>query len=154
MTARQLSNFDADIQIDKGRDQGVDDGMPVVGAGGLVGQVTFASHNSATIQLVTDGQSKVGVSFGNPPNDAVADGQGVGVPLSGEFIQPGTPITKGEVMYTNGLQEAEFPSGIPVARVQSVRAVSGASALEVTATPMADLTSLTYVDVVQWRPAP
>ena len=68
MTAQTIdeysSNFTATITLDKGRADGVDVGYPVVGAGGLVGQVIQSFHHTCVVQLVTDGQSKVGVTFG------------------------------------------------------------------------------------------
>jgi cell shape-determining protein MreC len=71
------SNFTATITLDKGRDDGVDVGFPVVGAGGLVGQVIQSFHHTATVQLVTDGQSKVGVTFGDHNQyTGIVDGQG------------------------------------------------------------------------------
>jgi len=148
------SNFAATIDIDKGRSEGVSLNMPVVGAGGLVGQVVQANHTTSTVRLITDGQSKVGVSFGSPPTDAVVNGQAPDQPLSVDFIAPGTPIHKGEVLYTNGLQSGEFPPGIPVAYVTSFHTVAGASQMIVTAQPMANLNQLTYVAVVQWYPTP
>ncbi len=57
------SNFTMTITIDKGRSDGVDVGMPVVGAGGLVGQVIQSFHHTAVVRLVKDGQSKVGVTL-------------------------------------------------------------------------------------------
>ena len=39
-------------------------GYPVVGAGGLVGQVIQSFHHTSVVRLITDGQSKVGVVFG------------------------------------------------------------------------------------------
>ncbi len=41
--------------------------MPVVGAGGLVGQVVEVSHHTATVRLITDGQSAVGTRYGPAP---------------------------------------------------------------------------------------
>ena len=69
MTAQTIreysSNFTATITIDKGRADGVDVGYPVVGAGGLVGQVIQPFHHTSVVRLITDGQSKVGVTFGS-----------------------------------------------------------------------------------------
>ena len=149
-----VSNFAATIQIDKGRSDGVGLGMPVVGAGGLVGQVVQANHTTATVRLLTDGQSKVGVTFGRPAQQATVDGQGPGDPLTADFIAPSTPISRGQVMYTNGLQGGEFPAGIPVAYVTAVHTLPGASQMSVAVQPMANLNQLAYVAVVQWYPAP
>ena len=70
------SNFTATITLDKGRADGVDVGYPVVGAGGLVGQVIQAFHHTSVVRLVTDGQSKVGVMFGSDQATGIVDGQG------------------------------------------------------------------------------
>jgi rod shape-determining protein MreC len=152
--AVDASNFAATIQINKGRSDGVQVGMPVVGSGGLVGQIVQANHGSSTVRLLTDGQSKVGVTFGNPPQQSTVDGQGPGDPMTADFIAPGTPIHLQQVMYTNGLQGGEFPQGIPVAFVTSVHTLAGASQISVQVQPMANLNQLTYVDVVQWYPTP
>ena len=150
-----LSNFVATIGINKGRSQGVEVGDPVVGAGGLIGQVAQAGHSTATIRLITDGQSKVGAVFG-PANEltATVNGQGVGDPLAVDFVAPQTPLSRGERLYTNQLMGGEFPAGIPVAFVQSFHTSSGASQISIAAQPLADLENLAYVDVVQWQPSP
>jgi rod shape-determining protein MreC len=147
------SNFDAEITIGKGRDQGVTVGEPVVAAGGLVGQVIEASHNTAVVQLITDSRSSVGVAFG-PTNQAYATvtGQGAGQPLSVDFVPAQTPLHKGEVLYTNGLAGEQFPANIPVAVIRSFRTTVGSGSMVVTATPLANLNELAYVDVVQWEP--
>lgn len=149
------SNFAATSEINKGSGSGVTVGMPIVGAGGLVGQVVRVSRSTATVRLVTDGQSKVGVSFGAPSCGtctATIDGQGSGKAMAANFVAPLTPLHKGEVMSTNGLAGGEFPPGLPVGFVHSYHQVSGASQINVTVEPMANLNQLAYVDVVIWEP--
>lgn len=148
------SNFAATVDINKGRDEGVQLGMPVVASGGLVGQVVQANHHTATVRLVTDGQSTVGVRYGKSPGAlAVLDGQGSGKPLSAGLVPVNTRLTKGEIFYTSGLQGAIFPASIPVARVVSARSGRSASQESVTLEPAVDLASLRYVSVVLWGPA-
>jgi rod shape-determining protein MreC len=147
------SNFTMTITIDKGRADGVDVGMPVVGAGGLVGQVIQSFHHTAVVQLITDGPSKVGVSFGRGSNlTGTVDGQGPDSSMTADLIAPHTALTKGEKMYTSSLDDAAFPPGIPVARVKSFHTGAGASQEAVNVTPIANLTQLAYVDVVVWEP--
>ncbi len=149
-----ISNFASTIEIDKGRGQGVDVGDPVVGAGGLVGQVVQAAHGTATVRLVTDGQSKVGVTVGTTPTSATVNGQGSGRALSVAFITPGTPLQRGEALFTDQLQGAEFPAGIPVGFITAFHTVPGATQQTVAARPAANLGELAYVAVVQWQPTP
>jgi rod shape-determining protein MreC len=149
------SNFASTIEIDKGSSDGVTIGMPVVGSGGLAGQVVRVSNGTATVRLVTDGQSKVGVMFGASTCttcSATIDGQGAGKPMTASFVAPNTPLTKGEVMYTNGLSGGEFPAGLPVGYVSGFHQVSGASQINVSVEPESDLNQLGYVDVIIWEP--
>jgi rod shape-determining protein MreC len=148
---QNTSNFTMTITIDKGRSQGVDVGMPVVGAGGLVGQVEQAFHNSSVVLLITDGQSKVGVTFGAGVNGTV-DGEGPDDPLSVDLVPLRTALHKGERMYTSSLNGASFPPGIPVSYVTAYHATAGAAQETVTVQPQANMGQLGYVDVVLWEP--
>ena len=111
------SDFAATIDISVGRDDGVQLDMPVVGPGGLVGQIVQANHTTATVRLITDGQSPVGVRYGPAPAPlAVLTGQGAGKPLSAQLVPSNTPLTAGEVFTTSGLQGASYPAGNPGGR--------------------------------------
>ncbi len=147
------SNFTATITLDKGRADGVDVGFPVIGAGGLVGQVIQAFHHTSVVRLITDGQSKVGVTFGNQLT-GIVDGQGPESSMTADLVAPHTPLQKGELMYTSSLDAASFPPGIPVATVQSFHTAAGASQESIEVAPKADLDQLAYVDIVQWVPPP
>jgi rod shape-determining protein MreC len=148
------SDFAATVEIDRGTASGVEVGMPVVGGGGLVGSVISTSSSTSTVELITDFDSKVGVTFGSSSgNQALVNGEGIGKSLTVSDILPGTALQKGEILTTSGLPELAFPPLIPVARV--TRSSSNASSTEeaVTAVPTADLGQLSYVDVLQWQPA-
>jgi rod shape-determining protein MreC len=148
------SDFAATIAINVGRDEGVQLNMPVVGAGGLVGQVVQANHTTATVRLITDGQSLVGVRYGASPGSlAVLAGEGSGKPLAANLIPTNTPLGVGQQFTTSGLQGAVFPAGIPVARVVSSKTGATASQETVTLQPLADLAHLRYVSVVLYAPS-
>ena len=151
--ATTTSNFASTITINKGRSQGIVIGDAVISNGGLVGRVVAASHSTATVQLLTDGQFKVGIVYGND-QFATLQGQGAGKPLALNDVSPNTKITKKTALVTNGLAGAQFPRNIPVARIVSIHTVSGATQKDVLAEPLADLSTLTYVQVVQWSPSP
>lgn len=151
--ATTTSNFASTITINKGRSQGIVIGDAVISNGGLVGRVVAASHSTATVQLLTDGQFKVGIVYGND-QFATLQGQGAGKPLALNDVSPTTKITKKTALVTNGLAGAQFPKNIPVARIVSIHTVSGATQKDVSAEPLADLGTLSYVQVVQWSPSP
>lgn len=155
VTAYGPSNFTATVTIDKGRSTGVDVGDPVMGSNGLVGLVVEASHSTATVRLITDGKSRVGVAYGPKANQfATLAGQGPSRDLSVQLVSTNTAIQPGEQLVTDGLAGTLFPAGLPVAKVSTVRSVTGAADKQVTAEPLADLTGLSYVMVLQWSPSP
>jgi rod shape-determining protein MreC len=149
------SNFTSTITIDKGRGAGVDVGMPVVAAGGLAGQVIQSFHSTAVVELINDGQSKVGVTSKNGVVTGTVDGQGPGGLMTLDQVPPRTPVYKGEIMYTSGLDASAYPVGIPVARVVSFHTTPGAVQETIIVQPEATLSQpLAYVDVVQFEPPP
>jgi len=146
------SNFTATITLDKGRADGVDVGYPVVGAGGLVGHVIQSFHHTSVVRLVTDGQSKVDVTFGSQLL-GIVDGQGPSSSMTADLVAPHTPLKKGETMFTSSLDAASFPPGIPVATVRTFHTSAGANQETIDVDPAADLSQLAYVDIVQWVPS-
>jgi rod shape-determining protein MreC len=148
------SDFAATVQLDKGSTSGVAVGMPVVGGSGLVGQVTEVWSSGSTVRLVTDASSSVGVRFGPDGALALVQGTGLGRDLAVNLIAPGAVLHKGEVLTTSGLQNAQFPPDIPVAKVVSFSSTPSATQETVTAQPLADLGALQYVEVLQWQSGP
>ena len=155
VTALSPSDFAATVQLDKGSTSGVAVGMPVVGGAGLVGQVIEVWSSGCTVRLVTDVDSSVGVRFGRPGTSALVQGSGLGKHSGGQPHRPrAPPLHKGEVLTTSGLQDAQYPADIPVARVTSFSSTPSATQETVSARPLADLAVLQYVDVLQWQSAP
>jgi rod shape-determining protein MreC len=156
VTARVVStspsNFEFSVVIDKGTSDGVAKGMPVVAGEGLVGRVSEVSRERATILLLTDTDSRVGVKVSATGDVGVARGRGSRQPLAVDLVDPGTKATKGEVAVTSGLQGSVFPPGVPVGRVELARTTPGALQATVRITPVVDLRRLTFVRVLQWNP--
>jgi rod shape-determining protein MreC len=124
-------------------------GYPVIGPGGLVGEVVTVRHHTSAVRLLTDGKSEIGVTFGHQ-QEATLVGEGANRSLQVEYVPTTATVKRGELIVTSGLQGAAFPPGIPVARVSSVHRVVGAADKQVSARPLADLGGLSYVEVIQW----
>ena len=147
-----VSNFAASIEINQGSSSGVAVGMPVVGSGGLVGQVVIVSHSTATVRLIDDGLSRVGAQVGTSSVQGIINGVSYNKSLTLNYIAPNSAVSKGAVVYTNGLQSAEFPAGLPIGKVTSVANPQNATQMAITVAPLANLKSLGYVDVLLWEP--
>lgn len=145
------SNFSHAIEIDKGTDDGIAVGMPVVTGAGLVGRVTQATGASSTVELLTDPEFRVGVRLSTTGDLGTARGQGRGDPLTVDSaISPGTKVAKGTGVVTSGVDRSAYPPGIPVGTVASSRQGSGGLALDLDVDPVVDVDQLSYLTIMLW----
>lgn len=148
------TNFALTITIDRGTDAHVDVGMPVVTAAGLVGRVTEVSKLRATVLLITDPSSNVGVRLADSGQEGVARGAGARAPLVLDFIDTGAAVGGGEPVVTSGLEKGLFPPQIPVGTVRSAKSTPSALQQDIQVTPAVDLSRIEFVRVLQWTPSP
>jgi len=152
VTTISPTNFAATVEISKGRDSGILVGMPVVANGGLVGRVIATTPHGATVRLISDTASSVGVTFKKGTTDLIVSGRGLNSGLGATSVPLGTSIAPGTKLSTDGLNGGLYPAGLPVATVQTVTLTPGAATYNLTLEPAADLRHLTYLDVVIWEP--
>lgn len=148
------SNFELTVAIDKGTDDGIAKGMPVVSGNGLVGRVVEASNSRATVMLLTDRSSNVGVRLQSSGTLAVAKGTGAGKPLSVDLVDVATPVAADEAVVTSGLEGSVFPPDVPVGRVAEAKVEPGALSQSVTVEPLVDLARMEFVKVLLWGGQP
>ena len=153
VTTLSPTNFAATVDISKGRDSGILVGMPVVANGGLVGVINQTTAHGATVLLITDVKSLIGVTFGNGKTSLVISGQGVNNGLNATSVPLSSSVRAGTVLSTNGLDGGLFPPGLPVAKVSKVTLTPGAATYNLALHPLADLRDLVYLDVVLWEPS-
>jgi rod shape-determining protein MreC len=143
------SNFEFTVRIGKGLSDGVAVDMPVVTGAGLVGRVLEVSRDQATVLLLEDPSSGVGVKVEKSGTTGVVRGRGDGGTVRLDFVDPGVEITEGEVVYTSGQQDSRFPGGIPVGTVSKVAKTRGGLQQDVLVEPLVDFSRLDYVKVLR-----
>lgn len=153
VTAISPTNFAATVDISVGRVDGVLAGMPVVANGGLVGSIISTTLHGATVRLISDTNSSVGVTYGNGSTTLLVSGRGVNNGLGATAIPLTTTVSPGTVMATDGLEGGLYPPGLPVAKVSKVTLTPGAATYNLELRPTADLRDLSYLDVVLWEPS-
>src|SRR5439155_3741104 len=159
VTARVIAgpatNFEHIIEIDRGSDQGLKVGMPVVAGAGLVGKVTEVQPTRSVIKLLTDPDIVVGVRLVSSGETALLHGQGDGQPLVIDAgVDPKTPVAAAEQITTSGEDRAVYPAGIPIGSVAKTELAPAQLTQVLTVTPSVDLTRLTFVKVLIWEPPP
>lgn len=115
---RPINTWEGVIVIDRGSEDGVEPGMPVIAAQGLVGQVAEVSASSSTVRLITDQQSGVAAMIQSSRATAVVRGS-VGGELSADFVDRAQLPIVGDVVITSGLGGV-YPTGIVVGDVTAV----------------------------------
>lgn len=152
VSGASLSNFENTVEIDRGSNDGIAAGMPVVTGAGLVGRVLSVNRASARIVLMNDADSRTGVRLSRSGVVGVAVGSAPDQPLTITGIEPDAVVEPGDQVVTAGLPGARFPAGIPVGTIRSATIRPGALEQELTLDPLAELGSMTFVRVLLWLP--
>lgn len=149
-----ITSFDESIQIDRGSDDGIAIGMPVVAGSGLVGQVVGVSGGRASVRLVSDPSFQVGVRVSGRPGLGIVAGQADEVRLRASAFDITTELDEGDLLVTSGAQRSAFPADLPVGRVVSATEDDVSLQKEAEVELLANLNDLLYVTVLAWSPAP
>ena len=116
------------VMIDKGTDEGVRVGLPVVGATpmagetlagkGLVGKVTEATAHTAKVQLINDSSSSVNAKIQGSRAEGIVEGS-VSGDLTMDYVDRDIAVDPKRVIVTSGYGPI-YPADIPIGIVTSV----------------------------------
>ena len=109
--------FSRRIVIDKGSQQGLVNGQPVIDETGVIGQVTRVFPMLAEVTLITDKDQAIPLQVVRNGLRALAYGDGAALDL--RFVAANADIQNGDVLVTSGI-DGIYPAGLPVARVARV----------------------------------
>jgi rod shape-determining protein MreC len=143
---RDPSPFLRYIIVDKGSDNGLRRGMPVVTAEGLAGRVDAVIANAARVQLINDPGSAVNVQLSTSRTDAILTGSITGE-VQLDMVPLDITLETGEVVLTSALGGA-YPAGILIGQVISVRRLETDLFQTAAVQPAVDFSSLQAVLVV------
>lgn len=133
-----LEPFTRQIVINKGSNNDVFDGQPLIDADGIIGQVLKVSLFSSTAMLITDPSHALPVQDNKTGQRAIVVGTGRPDELELLHIPNNASIAVGDLLVTSGLG-GRFPPGYPVARVSLIEKDPARPYMRVVATPTAHL---------------
>jgi len=147
------SSWYQSLQINKGTDDGVKEGDPVINGAGLVGKIETAWGGGAVVTLITDPEFATGgiTSVSQEPGSVVP---AVGAPgdLLFKFVDNATKVKKGELVYTAGTissrLESRYPPSIPIGTVDDIDIGDGELDRRIHIKPAADLKRVDKVQVL------
>ena len=126
------------IVVNKGSNQGVFVGQPMLDAYGVIGQVVHVGPFSSTALLITDPRHALPVLINRSGLRAIAVGGEIPDRLSLSFVSPNADVRVGDLVVTSGLGR-RFPAGYPVGQVTDVSLKPGATFATIVVDPSAQV---------------
>ena len=131
--------------IDKGTHQGIEKGMPVITADGVVGRILNAYSSTAQVLLMNDQTSGVGALLEKSRLQGVVRGTPMGEVVL-EKVMSDEQVAAGETVLTSG-GDRIFPKGLPIGTITRVSPGPGLF-LNIRIHPVANLSKLEEVLVI------
>lgn len=125
------------IVVDKGKQDGIQEGDIVVSPQGIVGKIEKVATSSSIVLLACDPNSKIAVISKKNRTPGILEGRGYGNLANLLYVPKNTFLEKEEILVTSGTDEI-FPAGIPVARIEQITQEEISLFLEVRASFLVD----------------
>ncbi|HET7290753.1 MAG TPA: rod shape-determining protein MreC [Thermodesulfobacteriota bacterium] len=132
------------VIVDKGRSDGITEGMPVASYDGIVGRILLAGDKSSEVLLITDPVSAVDAYIHRTRARGIVKGVGNGCVM--EYIENKSDVSVGDKVISSG-KDGFFPKGVIIGTVTDI-SPSG-SFISAGISPHVDLNSLEEVVVIQ-----
>ncbi|MBV1876891.1 MAG: rod shape-determining protein MreC [Pseudomonadales bacterium] len=123
-----------EVILDKGADQKVFVGQPVLDAQGLIGQVIEVNPLTSRVLLLSDQSHFVPVQVVRSNLRLIARGTGTSRQLEVNHVQETADIREGDLLVSSGMG-GRFPVGYPVGTIKNIEFKPGKSFAVVTALP-------------------
>ncbi len=143
---RDPSPFLRYVIIDKGSNDGLRRGMPVVTDQGLVGRVDAVINSAARVQLITDTSSVVNILLEKAKREAVLTGT-VSGDLVLDLVAQDVAIQPGDLVLTSGLGGG-YPAGLIVGQILNTRKRDADLFQQAVIQPVVDFTKLKIVLII------
>jgi rod shape-determining protein MreC len=134
------------VVINRGSDDGIRRGMPVVAQQVLVGRVAQVTASAARVELITDPAAQVSVRMQPSEVDGVLSGSITGE-LGIDLIPQDAALQAGDLVFTSGIGGI-YPSNILIGQVSSVRQEATALFQTASVQPAVDFSRLEIVLVI------
>lgn len=144
---RDPSNWNASLIIDKGHNEGVEVGQPVVSPLGVVGRIFEVGHNTSKVILLSDPTFAVAAVVQRSRENGLLTGTLQG-DLRLQYLTDNADVKVGDTIVTSRLSTA-FPEGILIGQITDVQASVNDHTVECLVDPAVDLSELEEVIVIK-----
>ncbi len=141
------SNWQSEVILNIGKNEGVEEGMGVINESGLLGVVKISGDKSCTVRLLNDPQSNIGCRILTSRILGILEGDSEGH-LFLRHIPKDLNIFLGDIIMTSEYSE-DIPGGIIIGRIKYVEERMGEAYQEIEVEPFVDFKNLEYVMVIR-----
>jgi rod shape-determining protein MreC len=137
------------LTLERGRKQGIEPDMAVVGPSGIVGRVTDVSDNMCVVMSLLHRKSIISVSLKNSGNNGTLtwDGQNPGL-LQLTGISKSNKLKVGDTILTSNISRS-FPPGLMVGTIASATLNKSGNDYLIQVKPGTNFSNVQYVDIVE-----
>ena len=143
--------FSRKIVVNRGSNEEVKPGLPVIDGAGVVGQVTAVTPFSAEVTLLTDKDQAIPVMVVRNGLRTVVYGAGQRGLLAIPFLPTNADIQKGDELVTSGI-DGTYPPGLAVATVQDIDQAAALAFSRISASPKAGVENHRYLMILTTYP--
>ena len=126
--------FSRKVVVDKGIKDNVELGQAVIGAEGVLGQITAVFPFTSEVTLLTDKNQAVPVMISRNGLRAVVFGNGREGTLDLPFVPTNADVRNGDTLVTSGI-DGTYPAGLLVAKISNIERNANSAFAKITCTP-------------------
>ncbi len=132
------------VVINRGTNDDVYEGQPVLDEKGIVGQILHVGASSSRVILISDISHAIPVRIQRNGLRLIASGSGQIDRLVHNFVPHSADVKEGDLLVTSGLG-GKYPEGYPVSRVVLVRTDESREFATIYSQPVAQIDRLRYM---------
>lgn len=138
------------LTLDKGSGDGVENGMPVIVSGGVVGSVCEVGNNWCRVRVITESSAGTGAYVSRSGEIGIISGD-VSLAIDNkcllEYLSEDADVLAGDLVYTSGVGSV-YPRGLLIGRVEGVDVDEFSRQKTATVKAAVDVDELRYVMIV------
>lgn len=152
IVGKEINQINNSMTIDAGTRKGVEEGMPVVSAEGLVGKVIISAPGYSQVMPYLNTLFKVSAKLQNSNAYGIVSWDGESIyELQLNYVPQTIQVDTGEVVVTSGYSN-QFPPDIPIGRVIRVEPQQGKETQNIYLRPYVNLYEIAKGFIVKFTP--
>ncbi|MFH5883068.1 rod shape-determining protein MreC [Halalkalibaculum sp. DA3122] len=152
IVGKELNEINNSITVDAGTNQGIQMGMPMVSADGLVGRVILTAPNYSQVMPFYNTLFRASAKLQQSGAYGIVSWNGESIhELVLNFVPQTVPVDTGEVVVTSGYSN-QFPPDIPIGKVVQTQPERGKETQKIFVEPFVNLHSIAEGFIIKITP--